>query len=193
MQTRWYRLLDDLDHPRRWQVGTPTVASTGLEHDPWAFTRGVRCAPTGALRATAEPGTRLDFTLGALSIPYVSSRLAGELERVAGGDIQLLPVEIEGESLFVLNVTAMADCLDRDRSVFTEWTEEDGRPDSYRMVARLVIDPARTGGSKILRVRGWTVPLVVCDEVRMAIEAGGFSGAVFEPVTHRSGDAAAES
>lgn len=68
-----------------------------------------------------------------------------------------------------------------------KWTEEDDRPDKlgdYRQVINLTLSPELIPpGIDIFRVAGWTVALIVSETVKLAMEATGCAGAVFEPVT----------
>lgn len=182
----WYRMTDDIHFPGRWQLRNPVLVSTGQEVDPWAFTKGEHYSGATGFRSDHDPGVTLDFTLGGISVPFASSGLAGLLRLVAHEAVQVLPVDVDGHPFFVVNATRTVACIDEGRSVFTKWAEADGRPDKvgrYRMVARLVVDARKLEGQSIVRIKDWNVALLVAEEVKEAIEAGGFTGPVFEPVT----------
>lgn len=182
----WYRMTDDVHFPGRWQLRNPVLVSTGEEVDPWAFTKGEYYPGPAGLRAGHDPGVALDYTLGGIAVPFASAGLADVLRRVAYDAIQLLQVHVDGHALFVVNATRTVPCIDEDRSVFTKWTQADGRPEKigkYRMVARLLVDARKLEGQSIVRIKDWNVALLVAEDVKEAIEAGGFTGALFEPVT----------
>ena len=134
-------------------------------------------------------GPRPEFTFAAGQMPIVSHRLAAVIESLCPSDVQRFPVVVlpAVSGYEILNVVATADCLDETRSEFSKFTVDDSvRPDragDYSAVARLRIDPRRTDGHGIFRVRRWEIALVVSDEVKKAMERFDHLGVVFEPVS----------
>lgn len=185
MSLDWFRLLDDIHLPDRWQLDEPVAEGAIDEIEAWQFTMATVYDDKRQLSVAVDPGRPLDFTLGAFGVPFVSIELARALGEVLGNESQFIPVDARGKSLQILNALKLVDCLDENRSTFTKWGPSDGRPDKvgqYRMVTELWVDPKRAGEGSIFRVRGWDVALIVSQTVKDVIEAGGFDGAVFQRV-----------
>lgn len=131
----------------------------------------------------SDPGTPLPFSMTSTNIPVVTPALADAVAAVAGSDVQCLPVDIAGERAVVLNAVRRVRCLDENRSEFSRWTAEHGRPDkigSYRGVTRLVLDRRALGErDHFFRVEGWRIALIVSDAVKAAMERAGCRGAQF--------------
>ncbi|MCY1017873.1 imm11 family protein [Pyxidicoccus sp. MSG2] len=87
----------------------------------------------------------------------------------------------------ILNAVQVVKCIDdRASREVRYWTPEDGRPEKtgqYRAVYGMRIDPIRVGATRVFRPWGWTLSLIVSDEVRAAALAHlGASGVRFEEV-----------
>ncbi len=188
MSNRYFRLTDDAYVPERWHLRSPEgIAETDV--DAWAFIEGVPLPPPGRLRARVDrPGKPLDFSLTGLAIPIVHVRVAELLTRLAPGETQSFPVEIEGqaEEFRVLVATKTLRCIDDAACMEVErWEPEDGRPEKvgqYRDVHGLRIDRSKVGGAKVFRTWGWTVALIVSEEIKSALEHIGATGVSFTEV-----------
>jgi hypothetical protein len=187
----FHRVLDDLDHPGRWHLRAPATAAGGPV-DPWPFTSARPLDGLPELQVPVRhPGLPLDFTFAGFDVPVVSGAVKAALAALAPELVQWIGVKVTGQpvpvtSFAILNALRKARCLDESRSAFVPWTVADRRPDrvgSYRMVTRLVIDPARAP-SDIFRIEGWKVALIVSDAVRSALAP--FSGIRFEAVSQGS-------
>jgi hypothetical protein len=122
-------------------------------------------------------------------MPVATKRVSEILATIAGNDIQRFPVHVDrmDEKYEIINVAACIDCLDTERSN-VEWFEEgnDIRPDlagEPSSVNPLFIDPDRVGDHQIFRVEGWTLPVIVSEQVKRALEQAHVSGILFKPVT----------
>lgn len=96
---------------------------------PNAFLLGVPFDSPEPLRVgVRQAGEALDFTFADFGIPLIRKELADAIGEIASGDVQLIPVYVEGrpEEYRLLNVTAIADCLDAKASQVAYWTEADG-------------------------------------------------------------------
>ena len=188
MPGRYFRLTDDLHVPGRWHLRTP-LDMKGQELNPWQFTKAhpvrVDGRPRIPLRVLGQP---LDFTLGGLDIPVVHSKAAALLLELAPQDIQLIPVEVEGQtdSFSVLVATRLVQCIDDGASEEVRyWKPEDGRPEKvgqYRVVAGMRIDAAKVGDAQVFRTWGWTVALIVSERIKLALEHAGVTGLRFQEV-----------
>jgi hypothetical protein len=110
------------------------------------------------------------------------------LAELAPHDVQLVPVVIEGhpEEYFILNATRVVKCIDDKASAEVQyWKPEDGRPEKtgkYRAVHGMRINPIQVGDAKVFRPWGWTVALIVSEEIKEALESIGATGVKFKEV-----------
>ncbi|NVJ05900.1 hypothetical protein HUW63_11730 [Myxococcus sp. AM001] len=188
MPGRYFRLTDNAYVPGRWHLRSPTD-SQGEEVDPWVFTNGVPIPEPGRLRIPiARAGKALDFTLTGLAVPVVHVRVASLLMELAPDGVQSFPVEIQGqpEQFRILVATKTIQCIDDAACKEVErWMPEDGQPEKvgeYRDVYGLRIDSAKAGAAKVFRTWGWTVALIVSDEIKDALERIGTTGTTFTEV-----------
>jgi len=182
-------LTEELGIPDRWQLGTP-VDKRGQTVNPWQFTKGNSVQLDAVLRMPVSVGGKpLDFTLAALDIPVIKSNIAAILTEMAPGDVQLVPVEIDSQpgAYRILVATRLVRCIDDSASEEVRyWKPEDGRPEKvgkYRAVSGMRIDPTKVGDAKVFRTWGWTIALVVAEDIKEALERAGVTGAKFEEVT----------
>ncbi len=190
MSQRFFRLNNDAASPGRWHLDNPTdsdgreLGATGA----WQFTDGRPVDVPGRLKVPVEhPGRPLDFTFAGLAIPVVHVRVASVLAELAPNDVQLLPVDIEGQPdqylLFV--ATRLIRCIDEKASRVRLRAAEEGIPEGgwqYASVRDLRIDKSKTGDAKVFRTEGWNIALVVSDDIKTALERMGATGVKFEEV-----------
>jgi hypothetical protein len=186
---RYFRLTDDVYVPGRWHLDNPRDPQGREVDDPWLFTEGRPIPDPGRLRVPmVHPGKPLDFTLAGLAIPLVHGRVADLLAQLAPEDVQLFPVDVEGQSepfrIFV--ATKLLRCINDAACKEVEiWTPEDGRPEKvgqYRDVYGMRLDPSKVGAAKVFRTWGWSVALIVGEEIKEAIERMGATGVAFTEV-----------
>jgi hypothetical protein len=130
MSQRFFDLYEDMDVPRRWQLDTP-INSQGHEVREWGFMRGMPVQVMGRLKIPIEnPGRPLDFSRAGLGVPVVHVKVASMLSELAPGDVQLIPVDIEGhpDQYLVLVATRLIRCIDEAASEVSFWTPEHGVP-----------------------------------------------------------------
>jgi hypothetical protein len=187
MTQRYFDLSDDVYIPGRWHIRTP-VGENGQEVDPWQFTEGRSIEVSERLKMGLRvAGTPLDFTLAGLDIPVVHIKLASIFARLAPNDVQLLPVDIEGqpEQFRILVATRLIRCIDEKASdEVRHWKPADGpeKVGKYRVVSGMRIDPSKVGDAKVFRTWGWTVALIVSEELKEALERIGATGVKFKEV-----------
>jgi hypothetical protein len=191
MERRYFDLHDDVYIQGRWELGDP-IDSQGQEvDDPWQFTEGRPVRVDESLRVpVANPGTPLDFSLAGMGVtPIIHKRVASLLAELAPDDVQLIPVELDGqpEQYCILVATRSIQCIDDQASAEVKyWKPEDGRPDragEYRAVHGMRIDPAKVGDAKVFRPWGWTVALIVSEDIKEALVRAGVTGVRFTEVT----------
>jgi hypothetical protein len=188
MAQRFFKLSDDVYVPHRWYLATPTDNQGRMVHD-WDFKRGAPVYVEGQLKIPIKiAGTPLDFCWAGLSIPVVHLKVASMLAERAGGDVQLIPADIEGqpEQYLILVATRLIRCIDEKASRILFWTDKDGEPDrvgQYRDVRDMRVDRTKVGNAKVFRPDGWEVALVVAEEIKDAMEAMGATGTRFQEVS----------
>ncbi|HZH77227.1 MAG TPA: hypothetical protein VEY88_14450, partial [Archangium sp.] len=119
----------------------------------WLFRRGESAPVEGTIRIPLYvPGKPLDFSLIAgASIPVVHAKVAAVFAELAPDDVQLIPVEVDGQSepYVLVNITRVVKCIDDEASdSVSYWKPEDGRPDKtgqYDCVIGMRIDPSKVG------------------------------------------------
>lgn len=134
-------------------------------------------------------GKPLDFSLAGIGVaPVVHVKVASLLKELAPDDVQLFPVDIEGQpdQFCILNVTRALKCIDDEASEdVTYWTPEDGRPEKvgqYQGVHGMRIDPSKVGDAKVFRTWGWSIALIVSEEIKEALERIEATGTKFRQV-----------
>jgi hypothetical protein len=190
MSKQYFRLVDDVSVPGRWELGVPLDRQGKEVDDPWMFKNGVPVRVEGRLKVPITAlGKPLDFSLAGIGVaPVVHARVASLLKELAPDEVQLFPVDIDGQPdpFCILNVTRAVKCIDDKMSEEVEyWTPEDGRPEKvgqYQGVHGMRIDPTKAGDAKIFRTWGWTIALIVSEEIKAALEHIRATGAKFKLV-----------
>lgn len=185
---RYFELSDDVYVAGRWQLASP-VDERGHEVDPWQFTKGYPVQLQGQLRVPLEvKGRPLGFTLAGMDTPVVHVEVASIFAELAPNDVQLLPVDVEGQSeqFRILVATKLIQCIDEQASEeVRHWKPEDGRPDKvgkYRVVVGMRIDSSKVGGAQVFRTWGWSIALIVSEDLKEALEQLGATGMRFKEV-----------
>jgi hypothetical protein len=135
-----------------------------------------------------EPGKTLDFSLAGFSTPVVRASVANIFLEMAPQDVQLIPVDIQGhpEQYLILVATKLIRCIDDAASEeVLYWRPEDGRPKKvgqYRDVYGMRIDPSKVGNAKVFRTWGWSIALIVSEDIKLALERIKATGVKFAPV-----------
>lgn len=186
--TRYFHLMDDRRSRDRWHLGAPLDA-VGEELDPWQFKHGrmleLGCVPRFPLDVRGRP---LDYCWAAFTISVVHARVVELFNQLGVQDVQFIPVQVEGHEgpYFILNTLRTLRCIDDARSrevrYFTPEDEQPEKAGQYRVVSGMRIDPAQVGDAQIFRPWGWSVALIVSEELKDAMEAVGLTGTKFEEV-----------
>ncbi|MFP2907282.1 imm11 family protein [Pyxidicoccus sp. 3LFB2] len=188
---QYFELDQDLYIPGRWYPGCP-VDGRGEKAGSWIFTRGRFASVQEPLKVGfSVPGTPLDFSLAdAGTVPIVHPKVAEVFTSLAPGDLQVWPIQVEGQPdpYVLVNVTRLVDCIDDAASEHVErWVpeDEDDQPEragEYRNVVGMRIDTSRVGGAKVFRPWGWATVLVVSEDIKDALERTGATGMLFREV-----------
>ncbi|MFY2561714.1 imm11 family protein [Corallococcus terminator] len=191
MAKRYFDLLDDMGAQGRWLLGDPTDSQGKEVDDPWQFADGRPVVIEERLQIPIDhPGKPLDFSLAGVGVtPIVHERVASILTELAPDAVQAIPVDVAGESepYYILVATRLIRCIDDQLSAEVQyWKPEDGRPDrlgDYRAVHDMRIDPTKVGDAKVFRTWGWSIALIVSEDIKDAMERAGVTGAKFQEVT----------
>ncbi|WP_306440911.1 imm11 family protein [Corallococcus aberystwythensis] len=158
--------------------------------NPWQFRMGKPSSWLERVRVPVKiPGTALDYSHAAFSIPVVTSRVASIFERLAPNDVQLFPVDIEGQpdDFFILNAIRRVNCIDDEASEEARyWTPGNGiaeKVGTYISVWGMRIDTSRLGSARVFRPLHWEVALVIPEDIKLALEAIGATGVQFKDVS----------
>lgn len=187
MFKRFFKLADDVNVPHRWHLDAPTN-SRGEKVDEGLFRRGVPVHITDRLRIPVEiAGKALDFTFAAVGLPVVHVRVASMFAELAPEEVQLFPVDVEGQpdQYLILVATHLIRCIDEEASRIRLWTHEDGAPHMvgrYASVRDMRIDKTQAGSANVFRCEGWIGPLIVSGEIKGALDRMGATGTRFEEV-----------
>ncbi|GEN11343.1 hypothetical protein SAMN05443572_114191 [Myxococcus fulvus] len=188
-QPRYFSLEPDMQRGR-WSLDEP-LDGQGREMESFReFTSGRPSHVSGRLSIPIDvPGRPLEYsTAGAALTPVVHIKVATLFAELAPDDVQWIPVAIQGfpDTYQILVATKVVRCIDdkASREVLL-WKPEDERPDKlgqYRSVAGLRIDRTKVGDAKVFRTWGWTVALIVTEDIKLAMERANVTGAKFEEV-----------
>ena len=187
MTERFFRLADDVNVPHRWHLAMPRDRQ-GLKVDDGQFRLGFPVHLKDRLRIPVEiAGAPLDFTEAGIMIPVLHVRVASMFAELAPDDVQLIPVDVEGQpdQYLILVATRLIRCIDEKASRIRLWTHEDGLPDMvgrYASVRDMRIDKAKAESARVFRPEGWTGTLIVSGEIKDALERMGATGTRFEEV-----------
>jgi hypothetical protein len=134
--------------------------------------------------AIAQIGTLRDINFGSHDILICSEEATQTLKKVDPSELQSIPIDINGAttSFYLIHLLSIIDCIDRKASQYTLWTESSFRPElagEFEMMMKMVVDPAKIGGHKIFRAKGWEITIVVHETIKRALEDAGLSGAAF--------------
>jgi hypothetical protein len=87
-----------------------------------------------------------------LFVPIVSKRFIDSLQKAGVNNVEFIPVTIQFkkqkiEGWSIMNIPDMAECMDKEKSKFTEWHKR------VAQIESLVLDPKRTPNLHIFRLR----------------------------------------
>ncbi|RKH60563.1 hypothetical protein D7W81_25290 [Corallococcus aberystwythensis] len=188
---RYFKLLDDMELNDRWLPGE-AMNSQGQELDDiWQFADGCPIQFNERVRIPiGHPGRIVDYSVTSVGgAPVVHQRVASVFTELAPDEVQVIPVDVDGQSdpYFILVATRTLRCIDDQESAeVLYWKPEDGRPEKtgrYRSVMGMRIDTTKVGDAKVFRPWGWTGVLIVSEDIKDALERSGATGMAFREVT----------
>jgi hypothetical protein len=190
MERRFFTLDFDVYVQGRWYLAEPTNLAEQEVPDIWAFIYGRPIEAPGRLRVPlSRSGKPLDFDKTTVAgTPIISARVSSVFREMAPNDVQLFPVEVQGqaEPFFLLNVARTVRCIDDNACEEVQlYTPADGQLDrvgEYHSVSGLRIDKSKIGDAGVFRLWGWHPPIIVEGEIKEALERTGIVGGRFEEV-----------
>ncbi|MFP2928205.1 imm11 family protein [Pyxidicoccus sp. 3LG] len=113
--------------------------------------------------------------------------MASILQTLAPQNVQTFPIQVEGqpEPYVLINAIRRVKCIDDQASErVLRWIPEDEndqpeRAGQYRNVVGMRIDKSLVGDAKVFRPWGWTIVLVVSEDIKEALERAGATGMTF--------------
>ncbi|RKG89366.1 hypothetical protein D7W82_07455 [Corallococcus sp. CA049B] len=191
MPGRYFDLHDDMGIQTRWLLDDPRNSQGNEVDDPWQFADGCPVRVEERLRIPIyHPGTSLEFShAGVGGAPVVHQRVASIFKKLAPEDVQILPVDVDGqaEPYCLLVATRNIRCIDDQQTAEVQyWKPEDGQPEKvgeYRAVSGMRIDVTKVGDTKVFRPWGWTLALIVSEDIKEALERANVTGVRFTEVT----------
>ncbi len=186
---RYFNLTEDLQGGH-WYLGDPLDEQGQEVEDPYAFRAGQPVHVAGRLTLPVdEPGRPLEFcTAGVGVAPIVHVRVASLFAELAPDDVQLIPVDVQGQpdQYLILVATKLIRCIDDKASREVRyWKPEHGQPErvgDYKSVIGLRIDPTKVGEARVFRTWGWDLALIVSEDIKQALERARVTGAQFTEV-----------
>ncbi len=182
----WVRLGD----VPQWLIETPTRDSGEAFDEPWMFADGRVLGEPGRMKAqVSTPGEKRALVFSAIEkTPIASQAIADVFTALAPDDVQLFQVSIGGEleRYFVVNATRVVDCIDEARCLEVQHYPEGSFPEyagEYRWIYGLRIDPVKTEGAHVFRLKKFKTALIVSEDIKNALERVGNLGVSFERVT----------
>jgi hypothetical protein len=186
--SEYFVVLDDVNLPNRWHLGSPFSGDTAEEVLPEAFIDGVPVDPLQNLVIPiSRKGIPLDFTFADFDMPVVSSFVGAIFSGFGKEAIQRIPIRIQGGNqggYEILNVTKKVRCIDERKTSVIKWTEADGEPGKvgqYRQIMNLRIDRTPAHGLHVFRVDGWEIALIISADLRKELMQREVSGVRYEP------------
>jgi hypothetical protein len=190
MVERNYYWVNIADVPQ-WYITTPVPASGGAFEEPWMFGEGHALPDPGPAKARIRnPGQRRTFMFaGVERTPLVSEAVANVFGTRAPDDVELFPVTVEGEAelYFIVNAAKALDCIDEASCrEIQHYADDDPFPEyvgQFRWINGLRIDPLKTEGAHVFRLKKFKTAFIVSEDIKTALEGVGNLGVSFERVT----------
>ncbi|MBZ4421585.1 imm11 family protein [Myxococcus sp. RHSTA-1-4] len=188
-KVRYFRLKENVQSGY-WFLGDPLDERGKEVDDPYVFRAGRPVRVEGRLTIPIEePGKRLDFcTAGVGVTPIVHVRVASIFAELAPDDVQLIPVDVQGQpdQYLILVATKLIRCIDDKASEEVRyWEPEHGQPErvgDYKSVKGMRIDPTKVGDARVFRTWGWNLAIIVSEDIKTALERAKTTGATFTEV-----------
>ncbi|AKF79603.1 hypothetical protein MFUL124B02_04905 [Myxococcus fulvus 124B02] len=190
MERRFFSVTLDVYVKGRWYLDDPTDLQGTEVEDIWQFRRGRALELQEKLRIpVSRPGRSLEMDFAGVGLaPVLGARAASVFRDLSSEDVQLFPVEVGDEvgPYYLLNVRTERRCIDDAACKSVQYfTEEDVMPEKagqYRSVLGLRIDKSKVGVTRAFRLWGYSIPIIVDEAIKDALESMGSLGVKFDEV-----------
>ncbi|MGB8455800.1 MAG: DUF1629 domain-containing protein [Anaerocolumna sp.] len=113
-------------------------------------------------------------------IPIFSIKAIECLKEVLGKNMEILPVYIDEQEFYLLNVLEVVDCLDYDKSEIKYFS---GEPKRIMKIVKYAFIEQKLNGKNIFRIKEQKrAGLFVTDKFKEAVEKSGLEGFEFREV-----------
>jgi hypothetical protein len=159
-------------------------------YDDYLFRKGKKIDIDAELVTTNESWGKkyTDFHLGIGGAYHVNDKFINCMKGVGETNYQLFPIKVlpDEKPYYILNILNVIDCVDREKSKFTLWTEADERPDllgEYYRFDKMVLDRSKIPeGVHLFRVYGYDIVAVITKELAQEFEKNKIKGFKLVPV-----------
>jgi hypothetical protein len=119
---------------------------------------------------------------------YIDEAFLQCLHNVGEQNFQIFPIKImpEAKPYYILNLLNLVDAVDREKSKFTLWTEEDERPDllgTFHTFEKMVLDRSKVPKNvHFFRLKGYEVVTVITKELAAEFKKNNIKGFSLKPL-----------
>ncbi|MBA4852872.1 imm11 family protein [Emticicia sp. BO119] len=181
----YYRVLDKLSIKNRWFLGK--IYSKNKKANVYDYcTVHNKILKEKIIVDISHKGDALDFTMSFFDVPIINERTA---QLFSLDEVELIPVKVNdsNENYFVLLIRQEVDCVDEEKSGFNLWEPNNKiRPDlagKYKSFYKMVLDPKKTNGIRIFRIKDYSIVLVVDKDIKKKLQQAKVSGIEFKKLT----------
>lgn len=173
-----------------WELVVPLANDVWTE--AWCFTKGrwVDSLPQHLKLEVFSDGHPVDFNISSFHIPVISANMGRILDKLVCHEIQRIPIAVADAvgQWEILNILNAVDCIDTRRSIIDYYPASSADPAIHlnshligqpRGVRKLAIDNSLVRNHQIFRLRSWPLPIIVSDEIRIAVESAKLTGCQF--------------
>ena len=162
---------------------------SGKKYEDYVFGQGKRIEIANELVIEKSWGKKFaDFHMSLGGAFYINEKFINCLNSVGETNYQLLPIKVlpEEKPYYILNTLNIIDCVDREKSKYELWKEEDNRPDrlgDFRGFDKMVLDRSQVpNGIHFFRVKGWRIVAVATKEFIEKLQENDVKGFSLIPV-----------
>ncbi len=131
------------------------------------------------IRAQREGQPRGDFVwlVGAESAAVFNDKALQVLRLLMGDSVEILPLQCEDDSVHLVNVIDMIDCLDQEKSTIKRYSNG-----SIMKIIRHVFKEELLQNKHIFKLPQPQVPIYVSDTFKKTVEEHELRGLIWEPL-----------
>ena len=160
-------------YPKPWTPIPVRYAATWKDPHPAVDSKGK------PIRFPEDDLPKCDFPvlLGAEPAAVFSDRALEVLLPLIEGSVEVLPLDCEGDSLYLVNVIDVVDCLDENKSTAARISNG-----AIAFITHHVFHEQLVAGKHMFKLPMPRVPIYVSDDFRVAVETSGLTGLHWKPL-----------